>query len=465
MKGDETALKRTCNLSGDWAARFAVKKHLAIYDKDRKEHFDKSQPRITRTIEGMAPAELVYGDVHPADFTFIAEDGTDIRVRVIAWQDHATRRMLAYPVFFTSGRGVRQGDIVESFIALTQDALWGMPKTLYLDNGGEYNCLDAISDAMAVSGWPEKARPIVKAMPYNGPAKGSIESAFRTLELHFAAIPGWIGGDRMKKKTHSVGRPAIPFSGTASEMRDRILEAVEIFNAAPQTKHGALKGRSPDAAFEEARNAGWRRNDIDPAALDAVFSKRESRTIRSGGITIGNVRYACDAFAEMFGGENVALRIPMRTGVEGVLVYDDRDRFLGVAHPDTAYHPLDVEGAKEGGRRQKLQRGRIKREREDVAVIDPHKVALETARTVPAPLGPERGGRIMLTDDMANQARALNAPTADVATIRERERRDERAEIEKRQEREFAKYRAARARLEAAEKRNREGSNPHDSIT
>jgi len=59
---------------------------------------------------------------------------------------------------------------------------------------------------MTVSGWPEKARPIVKAMPYNGAAKGSIESAFRTLELSFAAIPGWIGGDRMKKKTYSEGK-------------------------------------------------------------------------------------------------------------------------------------------------------------------------------------------------------------------------------------------------------------------
>ena len=206
LKGDETALKRVCHLSGDWAARFAVKKHLATYDKDRKDYSDKSKPRITRGIDGTIPADVVYGDVHPADFSFVAADGTDIRVRVIAWQDHATRRMNAYPVFFTSGRGVRQGDIVESFIALTQDPFWGMPKTLYLDNGGEYNCLDAITDAMTVSGWPEKARPIVKAMPYNGAAKGSIESAFRTLELSFAAIPGWIGGDRMKKKTHSEGK-------------------------------------------------------------------------------------------------------------------------------------------------------------------------------------------------------------------------------------------------------------------
>jgi len=79
----------------------------------------------------------------------------------------------------------------------------------------------------------------------------------------------------------------------------------------------------------------------------------------------------------MFSRETVALRIPMRTGVEGVLVYDDRDQFLGVAHSDTAYHPLDVEGAKESGRRKKLNGKRIEAERSDVEKIDPHKIALE----------------------------------------------------------------------------------------
>jgi len=165
----------------------------------------------------------------------------------------------------------------------------------------------------------------------------------------------------------------------------------------------------------------------------------------------------------MFSRETVALRIPMRTGVEGVLVYDDRDRFLGVAHPDTAYHPLDVEGAKESGRRKKLNSGRIKRERADVEKIDPHKVALDTARAAaPAPLEPERGGRIMLTDDMANQAGQLATKPVDVAAIRSWEAQDDLAIAERKMEKEFAERRAARARIEAF-KRKHEDSNPRTS--
>jgi len=122
-----------------------------------------------------------------------------------------------------------------------------------------------------------------------------------------------------------------------------------------------------------------------------------------------------------------------------------------------------VEGAKESGRRKNLKGKRIKAERADVEEIDPHKVALDTARAAaPAPQEPERGGRIMLNDDMANQAGQLTAKSVDVADIRSRDEVTEYEKALKRQEKAYAKRDRAMARLEAV-RRKHEGGNPRTS--
>jgi hypothetical protein len=49
-------------------------------------------------------------------------------------------------------------------------------------------------------------KTIVRAKPYNARAK-PIEGIFGVLETHhFAKLPGWVGGNRMKSKTANIGR-------------------------------------------------------------------------------------------------------------------------------------------------------------------------------------------------------------------------------------------------------------------
>ncbi len=75
---------------------------------------------------------------------------------------------------------------------------WGLPGTLYLDNGGEYNWSKFIDDAMQLGDMTvlqsidKNARlsSIVKAMPYNAAAK-PIEGLFGSLEQGvLSSIPG-----------------------------------------------------------------------------------------------------------------------------------------------------------------------------------------------------------------------------------------------------------------------------------
>lgn len=68
---------------------------------------------------------------------------------------------------------------------------------------------------------------VVKAMPYNGPAKGLLQHSFSTLEQgYFKHIPGWIGGDRTNKKTHAVGKPIKGFEGTVEELVKSVLDII-----------------------------------------------------------------------------------------------------------------------------------------------------------------------------------------------------------------------------------------------
>ena len=126
---------------------------------------------------------------------------------------------------------MRQSDIVDSFYDLVVDPHFGLPATTYLDNGSEYSFLwksfERFPDLKLVS----NGHGVIKAKPYNGPAKGLIEGAFQSLEKQFIKhIGGYIGGDRTNKKTQSVGKPPAPFGGTYVQLLTRLEEVVAIYN-------------------------------------------------------------------------------------------------------------------------------------------------------------------------------------------------------------------------------------------
>ncbi|WP_413221530.1 hypothetical protein [Tritonibacter mobilis] len=390
-------LSNICKVTQKYTDRFDAYRRVARHDFDNKAFFDKDRPRISRGRCAW-PMEVVYGDVHPIDIYMEAADGHgQRRLRLIAWMDDCTRYMWATVAVLGKGRGIRQTDIADSLFNVVCDPVGGVARTLYLDNGGEYAALgEAMAEIPGAIDALSELGGVVKAMPYNGPAKGLLEHSFSTLEQgYFKHISGWIGGDRTNKKTHAVGKPIKGFEGTVEDLVKSVLDMVAAYNHASQG--GQLNGLSPKEAMQDAIERGWQSVTMDVDSFDFAFSRREDREIRQGGFRFRNAWWSSDATCRLGAGDLVNLRVPLRSNAEGIFVLHDGQRLDERALPDKQYHPLDRDGARESARRNKLQEQEIRRIRSYVdSNIDP---ATEILRGVNlTPLSVVAGATIGLDD-------------------------------------------------------------------
>jgi len=441
------ALKSVCRLPRSIVERERHYRAIAIHDKDRKRHFDASQPRVRRTLEGRAPMEILVGDVHHMDILMTRPDGTTFTPKAVCWQDWVTNRIFVHPVFLKKGQGIRQEHVIESFVAMATHPEWGMPRHLYLDNGGEYNWAPFIEDAMRlVEGMRcfQRRGMIIKAQPYNAPAK-AIEGLFGVLERGvFSTIPGWIGGDRMNKKTANLGKAVKPFPGNEAAFREALTTAIAAYETHPQS--GSLAGRSPRQAFAQAVEAGWRRTDIEPLALRAAFAKDVVKTIRQGGFKHGGEVYTARELQRLAHDTRVVVRAPIAQDHDNLAVLDPESRkLICVARIDAPYDALDPEGAREAGRRRRENAKGIADQRQDVDKVDLiEMLGRVAANASPAPV-PESAGVIRLTDGLDEIGRRLAEAPEAVEDREARKRARERAKIDASLDRINANYQKLRA--------------------
>ncbi len=166
---------------------------VAIFDRNRKAHED-AKPRIIRSRTGLEPQQIIVGDVHHLDIVMRRPDGSEAWPKAVAWLDLATNRIWLDLVLLDKGEGIRNADVIKSFIRMV--SAWGMPQSLYLDNGSEYRWPEFVNDALKLVADikydvdPRRSQ-IVRAKPYNASAK-AIESIFGLLEQrYFRTLPGW----------------------------------------------------------------------------------------------------------------------------------------------------------------------------------------------------------------------------------------------------------------------------------
>lgn len=424
----DAALFKLCRLPRPFIEAEREYSLIAVHDKDAKRFFDKHLPRITRHRDGMRPVELVAGDVHHLDILMRRDDGSTYTPKVVAWQDVATNRVFWSLFILPKGHGIRREHAIASFIAMIQHPQWGMPSRLYLDNGGEYNLMDFLKDALGLADWTQiivrslqddretaavvgrARRAIIKARPYNAPAK-PIEGIFGVLERGpLAMLTGWIGGDRMAKKTHNVGKAPKPFPFGPDELRAELGLALRYLHSTPQSGH--LAGKSPDEAFAAAVAAGWQRTDIDPFALAAVFGERRTPTVDRGRVAFKGDVYYHDALLPLTGERVTAIR-PVVAGDERVYVLDDKGGFLCAAERETRYGFTDGAGAVEQGRRTRTLNQRMKAMRRDTDRLD---LADEMRAVVafhgPGPTPPSAGVIRLSETHEAMGEELKNAPAA-----------------------------------------------------
>lgn len=343
---------------------------VAIKDKDAKKWFNNYIPRIHRSRDGLRPMDIVIGDVHPVDILLTREDGSEATARMIAWLDLATNDIFYSLVLLQRGKGITQAHITRSFVDMVQ--AWGLPRWLYFDNGKEYEGRELIEGFLALQGLvegfhafmigaqeidaalgmdevAEAPPPVTRAKPYNAPAK-AIEGMFSALEKFLAMIPGHIGGDRMRKKTHNVGKAPKPFPGTWDEFGMAIADAVAFYRNEPQ--RGTMGGKSVNDRRREAIAAGWQPVTAHRSVMLFAFARVERVRVHTGGIQLGGEWFQDDVLVPIIG-EMIEVRYAAWDG-DSALWIDPNGRpvLIGKA---AYFHPMDRAGAKEQGRLVGLQ--------------------------------------------------------------------------------------------------------------
>ncbi|KMO16523.1 hypothetical protein SQ03_14580 [Methylobacterium platani JCM 14648] len=390
--------------------------------------WDDQRTRVRLTSAGLAPMQLVFGDVHHFDVYVLREDGSLATPKGIAWLDAATRRVKIDLVLCEPGSAVRNADLIESFIALTQDPYWGMPAMLYLDNGSEYRFAEFLPDALKLAGLDcegfDRGKPLIRATAYNAAAKGILEGSFRVIEQKILApLQGYIGGDRMKSRKANLGKPPDPFNGNFEQFCYDFDGLLTFYNSNRQT--GDLKGMSPLQAYTDAVSQGWQRTDVDPLALMMAFSIEDTRKVVDGKISVEGRTFYCDELAR-YTGDRVRIHRPKYLSWNAVPISTMKGVLIGVAHPDEVFHRLDPRGAEEASRRRGVDQAAIKTEAADLTPIDVKQEMIASGARQPLPPTPASKGQISIASDKAEMGRRIMESPAD---RRDREREAKQAKI------------------------------------
>ena len=403
-------LRAICRVPRSFIEPELIYRKVREFRTDRKAYMDRAAPRVLRTRAGLSPMDIVVGDVHPVDILVRREDDSVATFRAIAWLDLATNRIWNDLVLLGKGEGIRNEHVIASFRRMV--AAWGAPRALYLDNGSEYLWAAFVDDALKLIdratgacvigeiGGGGKLSQIIKALPYNAAAK-PIEGIFGVLEArHFSLIPGWIGGDRLRKKSANVGKEPEPFPGSAPECAALILSAVDYYHNTPQ--RGSLNGRSPNSAYADAIKAGWGKTEVAPETFAIAFSTEETRVIKQGRFSYGG-RFWTSPEIVTLQDDTVQIRVPKYEDWAQLPVFSKVGELIGFAEPDIAYEFRDPAGAVEAHARRKAHRSAVLQLGRTAPDIDPLTERMKYLDGQPAaPVAP-----VIATIGASDQARAI----------------------------------------------------------
>ncbi len=412
-----------CEIPHNIVKAESVYRQVGVFKRDRKAWQDRA-PFVRRSREGMLPCEVVVGDVHPLDFLLPEIEGFQRYAKAICWLDVATNRIWLTIHVLPKGKGVTNAHVINSFIEMV--TAWGLPTTLYLDNGSEYNWAPFIEDAMKLASLAGD-KTIVRAKPYNARGK-PIEGIFGVLETHhFAKLPGWVGGNRMKAKTANIGRAPDPFPGAPEQFVQAINAAVALYHNRPQGKRTALAGRAPFEAYNQAIAAGWRKTHVEEDAFFAAFSVEKPCKVNGGYIQHAGRGWTCEGLQSYLGEKCIAL-IPKFELWYRLPVRDERGRPLGFAEPVAPHAYLDTEGAKASAKAQKRRNLALVKLEASAPSIDPLKETLDLAGELPKALPAPIGALVTASDHARAIARGVKESPKAKRAREEDERRHEAEE-------------------------------------
>lgn len=395
-KGWADASLANCDVGIAQVKKFKDLRKAAAKTMDAGKFADHFRPRVMRGRAGLLPMEIVMGDVHPVDILNKREDGSEATARMVSWLDLATNRVFYTLFLFEKGKTITQTHIAYSFVQMVR--AWGLPSILYLDNGSEYvwkemvggfelltqmvddfraYCMNSANLEQRIEQADsedfehgEDPRAVVRATPHNPQGKAAMEGVFGVLErTAFSFIPGWIGGDRMKKKTHKVGQAPRAFNGSWEQFQDAFGKAMDYYHARPQGD-----GSSPNQKLDRHIKAGWQAAAVDYGVLLMALAVRKSYKVLNTGIEIAGVTYWHDAMALPYVMGNQVVVYYAKWDTDQILICprksDGKLDDLLVAYRNREFGIVDKSGAIESGRRVSLMNKGIREMKQGSRRVD-----------------------------------------------------------------------------------------------
>lgn len=252
---------------------------------------------------------------------------------------------------------------------------------------------------------------VTRSQPYNAPGKSGIEGAFASLEKVMSQLIGYIGGNRMKKRTPKLGKET-PAWGSAPEFETAFTHALAFWHNKEQA--GDLKGKSPNEAFKVAQNAGWRASRVDRGTLIYAMSETLQRTVQTRGVEIDRNVYENDVFTGLRG-QKITLRYAS-WAPERIVYAPNFPDPEGATWIDRAkvYHPHDLAGARDASARNGKLLNHISSLTAEIVPLDMAAVmARDNTARPPAPVTLFGGPVISLgvhVDTLAESAKSLGPP-------------------------------------------------------
>ena len=165
-------------------------------------------------------------------------------------------------------------------------------------------------------------------------------------------MPGWIGGDRMYKRTHKVGAAPRPYEGSAEEFQADLSACLNLYRATPQTD-----GSSPNDKRRAFYEQGWKPIKVAREVFLFAFSEVERRKVQTNGIEVDRTWGMADVLIPLIG-KTVDIRIA-KWDRSHVFYLDTNEKLHAIPMGNTFNHG-DVDGAKEQARRNKVMNEHIR---------------------------------------------------------------------------------------------------------
>jgi hypothetical protein len=304
---------------------------------------------------------------------------------------------------------------------------WGLPRSLYLDNGSEYKWDEMIAGFSAITAAVDvfntfineqkltefrreielniQQKPLTRAKPYNAPAK-QIEGVFGILERgFFSMIPGWIGGDRMNKRTHKLGAQPNSFTGSETEFKGALTQAIDFYRNTPQKNT-----TSPNQKRAAFNAQGWKPYIAPREVFLFAFSELVKIKVRTNGIEKDGEWYYSDALIPYIG-QTIEIRFA-KWDRSCLFLIDATGKPIAIPKTQT-YGQLDQAGAIEQSRRSALMNNHLRLLKNDTNRLDLLDEVRQFNTRMPAPPVLPDGISIGLgAESQALTDALINAPAA-----------------------------------------------------